>query len=112
MSQIPASIVSMRSRNPIRQIVDEMKTDHNPAKEMISFALGDPTVYGNLKVPNRAIEAVTECLVSCKANGYGPSTGIPAAKEAIVYKINEAQYSSVEGHSLSASDVIITSGYH
>ena len=87
MSQVPASIVSMRSRNPIRQIVDEMKTDPNPEKEMISFALGDPTIFGNLKVPPNAVEAVSDSLVSCKANGYGPSTGIIKARESIVQSV-------------------------
>ena len=104
MTPVEPSIVSMRSRNPIRQIVDEMKTEPNPKKELISFALGDPTIFGNLQVPPQAIEAINECLVSCKANGYGPSTGILKAREAI------ATYSSVSNHQINAQDVIIASG--
>jgi tyrosine aminotransferase len=74
-----------------------MKTEPNPAKEMISFALGDPTIFGNLKVPDTAVEAVTECLKQPKKQSY--------------LFFDKAQYSSVEGHSLSASDVIVASGY-
>jgi tyrosine aminotransferase len=105
MSEIPASKVSMRTRNPIRQIVDNLKVQPNAEKKFISLALGDPTTFGNLKLPDSAVNAVIEQLQGFKANGYGPSTGILPAREAI------AKMSSFDGYQLTANDVIIGSGY-
>jgi tyrosine aminotransferase len=47
------SVVAARTRNPIRQIVDNLKVHPNPEKEFISLALGDPTTFGNLKIPEK-----------------------------------------------------------
>src|ERR1044072_7071848 len=90
---IPASIVSTRTINPIRDVIFNMKVTPNPKKEYISLALGklffylskqdtytyvffnrifgligDPTHYGNLKVPENCIDAVITQLKSYKAN--------------------------------------------
>jgi tyrosine aminotransferase len=48
--EIQTSIVALRTKNPIRQIVDNLKVNPNPEKEFISLALGDPTTFGNLKI--------------------------------------------------------------
>ncbi|KAJ3302142.1 hypothetical protein HDV03_005378 [Kappamyces sp. JEL0829] len=101
---IPASIVSQRTRNPIRQIVDNLKVHPNPDKEFISLALGDPTTFGNLKIDQTCVEAVAAALHSYKANGYGPSIGLVAAREAIASHYNHADAP------LTAKDVFITSG--
>ena len=45
--EIPCSIVAARTRNPIRNIVDNLKVTPNPDKQFISLALGDPTTFGN-----------------------------------------------------------------
>jgi hypothetical protein len=42
---------------------------------------GDPTVFGNLKPPVEVIDAVQECLMSFRYNGYAPSTGTYIATE-------------------------------
>jgi tyrosine aminotransferase len=70
----------------------------------LSLSVGDPTLFGNLPVDERVVAAVQEQLLSQKSNGYPPSTGYPAACEAI------AKRHSLPSHQLSKSDVIITSG--
>lgn len=51
--EVAASLVAQRTRNPIRQIVDNLKVVPNPDKDFISLALGDPTTFGNLRIPER-----------------------------------------------------------
>jgi tyrosine aminotransferase len=104
MKEIKASTVSMRTRNPIRQIVDNLKVVPNPDKKFLSLALGDPTTFGNFKVPKRAIDSITDKLHNCQSNGYGPSVGLVSAREAI------AELCSFENITINANDVIITSG--
>ncbi|KAF9359950.1 hypothetical protein BGX26_010995 [Mortierella sp. AD094] len=48
--KVNASIVSKRTSNPIRAIVDHIKVKPNVNKSMISLALGDPTLFGNFKI--------------------------------------------------------------
>lgn len=36
---------------------------------------GDPTIFGNLKPPTQAVEAIKESVASQLYNGYAPSTG-------------------------------------
>ena len=50
MKEIPASLVSQRTKNPIRDIVDHLRVAPNLNKEFISLALGDPTIFGNFKL--------------------------------------------------------------
>jgi tyrosine aminotransferase len=102
--KIKASQVSLRTRNPIRQIVDNLKIQPNKDKKFISLALGDPTTHGNLKLAQPCVDEITNLLKSYKANGYGPSIGIESARDAI------AQKSSLPNHSLSKKDVYIASG--
>jgi tyrosine aminotransferase len=102
--KIKASKVSLRTRNPIRQIVDNLKVNPNPSKTFISLALGDPTTFGNLKIHESSVNAIVDKLKSYKANGYGPSVGLVPAREAI------AQISSYQNHQITAKDVIIASG--
>ncbi|KAJ3019051.1 hypothetical protein HKX48_002403 [Thoreauomyces humboldtii] len=71
---IKPSIVSMRTRNPIRAIVDNMKVKPNPAKEFISLALGDPTTFGNFNLHPTCVQAVKDQLDTFKANRY-PTLG-------------------------------------
>ncbi len=42
---VPASIVSIRTVNPIREVVFNMKVTPNPEKEYISLALGNYLIY-------------------------------------------------------------------
>merc|ERR1712004_761369 len=51
---------SLRMKNPIREIFENMDLRPNPEKEVIKCSLGDPTVYGNFPVPKEAKQAVVE----------------------------------------------------
>ena len=81
---IKPSEVSIRTCNPIREVVDEMKIQPNPSKELINLSIGtsllifigDPTIYGNFRVHSSIEEAIIKNLKNGKSNGYGPSTGI------------------------------------
>lgn len=96
----------MRTRNPIRNIVDQLKVVPNPNKEFISLALGDPTTHGNLNIDQTCVDAVQKHLLGNKANGYPPSVGTMAARTAI------AQSHTLPEAPLTADDVILASGYY
>jgi hypothetical protein len=49
--KVNASVVSKRTVNPIRQIVDNLKVAPNASKEMISLALGTPRVQAAVVAP-------------------------------------------------------------
>ena len=50
---------------------------------MIPLSIGDPSVFGNFPAPDEATKAVADAAMSGKANGYAPSMGMIAAREAI-----------------------------
>lgn len=71
-----------RTKNPIRAIVDNLKTKPNPEKPLISLSIGkhfvflscanvvgDPTVFGNFEVPTSVNEELTKSVQSRKFNG-------------------------------------------
>jgi len=101
---IPMSIMAANCLNPIRRLVDQMKLEPNPEKNMIPLSIGDPTVFGNLKCDELVTEAVVEALKSGKYNGYAPCTGYEEARQAI------AKYSNCNNYTLTSSDILITSG--
>ncbi|KAI8907200.1 pyridoxal phosphate-dependent transferase [Gorgonomyces haynaldii] len=101
---IQASTVALRTKNPIRDIVDKMKVVPNPEKEFISLALGDPTTFGNFKLHDSCVQAVVHKLQSFKANGYPPSIGTKEARQAI------ANGHTTTDAPLTADDVILASG--
>ncbi|CAG8609582.1 12555_t:CDS:10, partial [Acaulospora morrowiae] len=117
---VPASVVSKRTVNPIREVVFNMKVAANPNKEQISLALGDPTHYGNFKLPENCIESVIKQLKSYKANGYPPAIGkysfrikfqlcsrvlgCDEAREALAQKF------STKEAPLTSKDIILASG--
>ena len=104
-SDVKASSIAANTFNPIRNILETMDLAPNPDKPMISLSIGDPTVFGNLKPDPSVVDAVRDSLDSGKNNGYGPSTGFPAAREAV------AEHVAVPGASdLTADDVILCSG--
>jgi hypothetical protein len=45
---VSASLLSKKTFNPIRNIVETMNLKPNPDKAMITLSIGDPTVFGNL----------------------------------------------------------------
>jgi len=101
---VPASQMAKNTFNPIRNIIESMKMEPNPAKKMISLSIGDPTTFGNLKPAENVVEAIAESVRSGKNNGYGPSTGFPAARQAV------ADHVSCPGAEITADDVILCSG--
>ena len=48
--KVSASTMAKNTFNPIRNILETMDLAPNPEKPMISLSIGDPTVFGNLKV--------------------------------------------------------------
>lgn len=102
--KVGASDVAKNTFNPIRNIVDSMKLTPNPKKEMIALSIGDPTVFGNLKVPEEIETFVIKSIRQRKYNGYGPSTGYEQSRTAV------AKYASTENCKVEAKDVVLTSG--
>ena len=101
---IEVSKKAKRTHNPIRNIVDNLNPPQNHPKKLLNLALGDPTVHGNLFCPTVLADSVHDLLTRNAANGYVPSTGVPAAKRAI------ATYNSTPGYTIAEDDVIIASG--
>lgn len=101
---VQASKRSMRTINPIRNLIQNMKVEPNPDKELIKLSIGDPTAYGNLKVSEKALAKYCEVIRSSAANGYSLSMGSPEARAAVA-----ARYSSSQSP-LSADDVFLAGG--
>lgn len=101
---IQPSSFATNSVNPIRQIVENMDVQPNPDKVLIPLSIGDPTLFGNLNPPPIVTESLIDAIASGRFNGYQPSTGLEVARQAV------ADYVSVPGATVEASDVFLTSG--
>lgn len=101
---VPAAARALRTTNPIRAIVDNLKSPPNPNKEVISLSIGDPTLFGNFQPPTEIIDEFTRVLRDSKHNGYPPSVGYQSARDAI------AKHYSIPEAPVTAADVIICSG--
>ncbi|KAK7114648.1 tyrosine aminotransferase-like [Littorina saxatilis] len=101
---VRASNYALSTFNPIRSIVDGMKLTPHPDKPMIALSIGDPTVFGNLPVPEAAEDAIIKALKTRTYNGYGPSTGYEKARAAV------AEYVSTPTTKVEARDVVLCSG--
>jgi len=95
-----------RTTNPIREIVDRMHTTPNPNKELIPLSIGDPTVYGNFKAPQRIQQRFTQLVQDLEHNGYVHSAGIPAVRETVAKKFSPPP----PLRQLTAEDVVLTWG--
>jgi tyrosine aminotransferase len=102
---IKISEKARETMNPIRNIVDVMKLVPNPAKKVLSLALGDPTAFGNMNCPEHVTQAVKKALEDPKTNGYAPQIGNPIARSSI-----SQYYNRTYGYNLTEGDVIIGSG--
>ncbi|XP_044753018.1 tyrosine aminotransferase [Coccinella septempunctata] len=102
--KVEVSSTAKNTRNFIREIVDNIKIEPNPQKQLISLSIGDPTVYGNLKTSNETIEAVIKAAREGAFNGYAPAVGYQNARQAV------AEYLSFDGAEYSYEDVILCSG--
>lgn len=101
---VAASDRSLRTVNPIRNLVQNIDVTPNPDKELIKLSVGDPTIYGNLKVSPHATNRFCEVIKSGLANGYSMSMGSEEARQAVANR-----YSSAHAP-LSKEDVILASG--
>ena len=86
----------------IRNIVAEAKKVEASGRRVRYLNIGDPITFG-FRTPPHLIEAV-ERAIRDGHNGYGPSVGIAAAREAVAAECER------RGMPLSADRVVITSG--
>ncbi|CAL8262711.1 unnamed protein product [Merluccius merluccius] len=98
------SEMAVKTRNPIRAIVDGMKLTPNPEKAMIALSIGDPTVFGNLPTDDSVHQALKQAVESQRYNGYAPSIGYQKSREAV------ANFYNSPLAPLEAKDVVLTSG--
>lgn len=101
---VRASHRSMRTINPIRNLVQNIDVQPNPDKELIKLSVGDPTLYGNLKVNMEVISRLKHVIQGGKANGYSLSMGNVEARAAVAKR-----YSTLNSL-LSEDDVVLTAG--
>ena len=86
----------------IRNIVAEARKVEAAGRKVRYLNIGDPITFG-FRTPPHLIEAV-EKAVRDGHNGYAPSVGIPAARDAVAAECHQ------RGMPLSADRVVITSG--
>jgi alanine-synthesizing transaminase len=86
----------------IRNIVSEARKVEAAGRKVRYLNIGDPITFG-FKTPPHLIEAV-EMAIRNGQNGYAPSVGILAAREAVAAECDR------RGMPLSADRVVITSG--
>jgi len=79
---VEASVSAKSTLNPLRALVDVSKKT-NPDKEVINLSIGDPTAHGNLNVHPFVTQNLIEKAISLKSNGYPPSSGYQAARDAV-----------------------------
>jgi len=99
---IPTAARVHRFTYAIRNIVAEAQRVEAAGTKVRYLNIGDPIAFG-FKTPPHLIDAVEQALRDGH-NNYGPSAGIPAAREAV------AQEYSHNGFSVSADRVFITAG--
>lgn len=86
----------------IRNIVAEARKVEAAGRRVRYLNIGDPITFG-FRTPPHLIEAV-ERAIRDGHNGYAPSVGIPAAREAVAAECDR------RGMPLSADRVVVTSG--
>ena len=102
---VQASEASLRTRNPIREVVDQLDIrDIHPDKPLISLSIGDPTVGSGLSTSSVATDAIVKATQSLQANGYPPAVGSLPGRAAVAELYHTPQAP------ISPNDVILTSG--
>jgi alanine-synthesizing transaminase len=86
----------------IRNIVAEARKVEATGRRVRYLNIGDPITFG-FRTPPHMVEAVERALRDGH-NGYQPSAGIPAAREAVAAELTE------RGMPVSADRVLITAG--
>jgi alanine-synthesizing transaminase len=97
---VPVASKVSRFSYAIRNIVSEAKAVEARGKTVRYLNIGDPVAFG-FKTPDHLVEAATRALRD-NLNGYLPSAGIAAAREAVA-----DDYRS-RGVSVSPERVLIT----
>ena len=87
----------------IRDVVVPALELEKMGHEIIKMNIGDPLAYPGLPTPSHMVEAFKQAL-DRQDNGYGPSYGIPALREAI------AADERSKGWACQAQDVYVTHG--
>src|SRR5467141_1843876 len=101
-SAIPTAGRVHRFSYAIRNIVAEAQKVEAAGTRVRYLNIGDPVAFG-FKTPGHLLEAV-ERAIRDGHNTYGPSAGIPAAREAVA-----AEYTRT-GFTVAADHVFITAG--
>lgn len=100
---VRASKLSLKTHNPIRDIVERLKIKPNPDKSYIPLSVGDPTAFGNLQPPTEINDIISDIVRQNDCRKYGPTIGHEEARRAV------AEYSVHQGFT-TADDVILCSG--
>lgn len=91
--------------NPVRKLIEQMKIEPNPELQMIALSIGDPVILSNLGKPDCVKEAIIKCIEDKKYDGYTPSYGTEAARQAV------AKYMSRPDNLIyKVSDILLTNG--
>ena len=99
---IPAATRMSSVNYPIRRVVAEARKAEAAGKRVHYLNTGDPVAFG-FRTPAPMVEAV-EKAVRDGENGYGPSVGLLAAREAV------ASENTSRGWAIDADRVVLTSG--
>lgn len=105
-----ASKKAQRTSNPIRKIVDQLRPDPKNTLPIISLALGDPCVFGNLPPPNLLIRSIERNVGDNKSYGYGPAAGLNSARETLAREYSLPSSFNTPSRQVTSQDVIIASG--
>lgn len=101
---VSASDRSLRTINPIRNLVQNIQVVPNPSKTVIKLSIGDPSVYGNLVVSDEVLKAFSDVIWQRRANGYSLSMGSSEARAAVANRY------STSASPLTEDDVLLTGG--
>ncbi|KAJ9458661.1 Tyrosine aminotransferase [Diplonema papillatum] len=103
--EIKAASAAVNTSNPIRKVVDQMLIKPETTKTPIPLSIGDPCTDGNLLPPAETTQAMIDALSKNTYNGYPPSAGYEASREAVAKK-----FPGHAEHPVAASDVFLSSG--
>lgn len=100
---VPASEMALQFKNSIRDLVQGSKLRPNPAKKLITLSVGDPTIFGNLRIAEETKQAVLNAVNAEKCNGYSLTYGSEDAREAL------AKFLYYQGK-VTAGDIMLCNG--
>lgn len=100
---LPMSQFAIATVNPHRMLAENSKVLPNPSKKVITLQMGDPTLFGNFRRPQEAVNAIVRSVEKDKFSYYH-TTGLKESRQAV------ADYANKSGVNISCDDVILTSG--